>query len=118
MSMMMGVAFSLGMSSTRMTPSIGSGVPRWAVMSSSAGNDMGSVLLWDNGFHGHLAEKVCKRWNFVGGAFHADHRRAVHLECRPQRAGQIVDVRDVDRGESGEHGGEAGPQSARPEIGR
>ena len=44
-SMTIGVAFSFGDVSMRIRPSIGLVVPVWAVMSSSAGSDIGTVLL-------------------------------------------------------------------------
>src|SRR6476661_7375279 len=115
--MMIGVAFSLGIVSTRITPSIGSTVPRWAVMSSSAGNDMGSDLLCDNGIlRGSLAEKVCEWRDFVRRALDRDDRRAVDVERGLQRSGQIVDRVDVDRRQPGEHRRQAGAEPARAEA--
>src|SRR3954467_14356170 len=115
--MMIGVAFSLGTVSTRITPSIGSTVPRWAVMSSSAGNDMGTGLLCDNGIlRGSLAEKVCEWRNFVRRALDRDDRGPADVERRLQRRGQILDRVDVDRRQTGEHGGQAGAEPARTEA--
>src|SRR6476661_592132 len=115
--MMIGVAFSLGIVSTRITPSIGSTVPRWAVMSSSAGNDMGSDLLCDNGIlRGSLAEKVCERRDFVRRALDRDDRGPVAVGRGLQCRGQIVDRVDVDRRQAGEHGGQPGAEPARTEA--
>src|SRR3954447_17097170 len=115
--MMIGVAFSLGTVSTRITPSIGSTVPRWAVMSSSAGNDMGIDLLCDNGvLRGSLAEKVCEWRDLVRRALDRDDRGPVDVERGLQCRGKIVDPVDVDRRQAGEHGGQAGTEPARAEA--
>src|SRR5258705_220600 len=81
-SMMIGVACSRGDVSIRTTSPIGSVVPRWAVMSSSAGNDIGSVLLRKGRFFdgNSAAEKCCKGRDFIGRTFDAYHRRAVDVE--------------------------------------
>src|ERR1700744_4785605 len=68
MSMMIGGAFSRGMVSMRTTPS--SDPSSDELMSSSAGSDIGSVLL-----RGLTGEKRPKWRDFVGGAFHAQHCR-------------------------------------------
>src|ERR1700754_3754157 len=113
MSMMMGVAFSLGDVSTRITPSIGPGLPRWAVMSLSAGNDIGTALLCDNGIlHGRVAEKVCEWWYFVGRTLDADDRWAVDRERSLQLPRQILDGEDVGGLQAGEHGAQAGAEPA------
>src|ERR1700760_394912 len=114
MSMMIGVAFSLGAVSTRITPSSGSALPRWAVMSSSAGSDIRTVLLW-NGLllHGCVAEKVCEWRDFVCGALDADHRRPVDLKRGMERVRQLFERGDIHRVQSGKHGGEPRTQAAR-----
>src|SRR5271157_430369 len=120
-SMMMGVAFSRGAVSMRITPSIGSVLPVWREMSSSAGSDMGMVLLWDRmrvrarRSGDGVREKRCERGNLVGGAFDADHRRAVDTQRQGHGGGQLVDVGDVHRHQTGEHRRQAGPQLAGPE---
>src|SRR5215510_5419692 len=76
-SMMIGVAFSRGEVSIRTTSSIGRAVPRWAVMSSSAGSDIGVVLLRGGRWFGGVAEKGCEWRDFVGRALDADDGRPV-----------------------------------------
>src|ERR1035441_4933291 len=83
-SMMIGVAFSRGLVSMRVSPSIGSVLPVWAAISSSAGSGIGSVLLGYRmrvGFTARntgdgrrdLCQKRCERWDFVSGAFDTDY---------------------------------------------
>src|SRR5689334_19712928 len=116
MFMMIGVAFSLGAVSTRRTPSIGSVVPRWAVMSSSAGNDMGTALLCDfRILHGCLAEKGCEWRDFVGRALDRDDGGPVRRKGGTQRCGQVVDRVDVDGRQAGEHRRQARSEPARSE---
>src|ERR1700733_3813251 len=97
MSMMIGVACSLGLDSTRVTPSMRSRI------SSSAGSDIGVVLLlgWtlfcSRIFRRRLGEKWCKRWNLISGAFDADHGGAVDVEHGAHGSGKLVEVTDVDR---------------------
>src|ERR1700742_3900736 len=93
--MMIGVAFSRGDVSIRVTPSIGAALPRWAVMYSSAGSDIGRRLLC---VLDGIAEKICERRDFVGRAFDADHRGAVDIQGGPQRGGQLVDGVNVRPG--------------------
>src|SRR4029077_16084978 len=96
--MMRGGSFSRGAVSMRTTSSIGSAVPRWAVMSLSAGNDIGVVLLCKGRlFVGGFAEKGCERGDFVGRAFDADHRRTIDLERGPKCGRQFGDVVDIHR---------------------
>ncbi len=83
----------------RTTPSIGSVVPVWAAISSSAGSDMDVVLLvscdllFDNLVGGLSVQKWCKWRDFVGGALDADHGRTVDVQrARSQRCGQSVGV--------------------------
>src|SRR5215213_5205929 len=116
MFMMIGVAFSLGAVSTRRTPSIGSAVPRWAVMSSSAGNDMGTALLCDYGtLYGCLVEKGCKWGNFVCRTLDGDDGRSVDLEGGLQCGGQLLDRVDVDGRQAGEHRRQPRSEAARTE---
>src|SRR5690348_14244359 len=104
MFMMIGVAFSLGAVSTRRTPSIGSVVPRWAAMSSSARNDMGTALLCDyRVFDGCLVEKGCERRDLVGRTLDRDDGWPVYREGGRQRCAQVVDRVDVDGRQAGEH---------------
>src|SRR6478736_7388511 len=91
-SMMIGVAFSRGAVSMRTTSSSGSAVPRWAVMSSSAGNDIGVVLLCGGRLLGGLGEKGCKRRDFVGRALDADDGRTVNGQRHAQCVRQLVEV--------------------------
>src|ERR1700722_19453037 len=98
--MMTGVAFSRGLVSMRVTPSIGTGI------SSSAGSDMRAVLLYG------LSQKWCKRRDFVGGTLDADHGGAVDRQRTAHGGGQPVEVTDVDGCQPGEHGRQAGPQPA------
>src|ERR1700739_4169359 len=67
-SIMIGVAFSRGLVSMRVKPSIGLLLPVWAAMSSSAGSGIGSVLL-----RGRRAvdfyQRRCTHRDFVSGAF-------------------------------------------------
>src|SRR4051794_33012866 len=117
--MMIGVAFSRGEVSIRTTSPKGSSVPRWAGMSSSAGNDIAAVLLRDvqliGGSRGGAVGKRCKRRDFVGRAFDADDRRTIGVQRTAQRVGQLTDVLDVDRRQAGEHCGQPGAEPARPE---
>src|SRR5271156_368551 len=95
--MMIGVAFSRGLVSIRVTPSIGSAVPVWATISSSAGSDINAVLLcsWDmlsgNGFDYRLIEECRKGREFVGGAFDADNRWAIVVERRAKSTGAVAE---------------------------
>src|SRR5208283_5619252 len=110
--MMIGVAFSRGWVSMRVTPSI------WVGISSSAGSDIGPVLLcgWNlgcgRGFRQPSSKKRCERRDFVGSAFHADNRRAVDIQCRAHRGGKPVEVTDVDGRQAREHRRETGTQVA------
>jgi hypothetical protein len=84
-SMMIGVAFSRGLVSMRVKPSIGLVLPVWAAISSSAGSGIGSVLLRkrttieltafsaDDGRRGSY-QKGCKR-----GYFASIVCRTIHL---------------------------------------
>src|ERR1700757_686182 len=107
--MNIGAVCSNGLVSMRTRPSIGSVVPVWMWMSSSAGRDIGSVLLMHcdvlsgNGVGRMLSEERCERRYLVGGAFDADDRRTVGGHSPFQCGGQGVDVGDVDRGQPGEH---------------
>src|SRR5690349_1681522 len=110
MSMMIGVAFSLGLVSMRVTPSIRSG------MSSSAGSDIGPVLLVKrNLFHGSgsdRGEERRKRRDLVGGALDADHRGTVDVERRGHGGGKPIGVADVHRRQAREHRRQARTQPA------
>src|ERR1700756_1508074 len=98
--MMIGVAVFRGLVSMRVTPSSGAGI------SSSAGSDMGAVLLCS------LSQKWCKRRDFVGGTLDADHGGAVDRQRTAHGGGQPVEVADVDGRQPGEHGRQAGSQPA------
>src|SRR6202012_1267626 len=80
MSMMIGVAFSLGLVSMRVIPSMRVG------MFSSACSDIGvrplpgRNLLSGRLFDRLAGEKRCERRDFVGGTLDADHRGPVCLE--------------------------------------
>src|ERR1700757_2897671 len=112
MSMMIGGAFSRGLVSIRVTPSIG------VRISSSAGSDIGPVLLcgWNllrgSRFGCWIGEKWCKRRDFVSGTFDTDHGGAVDGQRRSHRGGEAVEVGDVDRLQPREHGCQAGTQTA------
>src|SRR5947209_20566871 len=119
--MNIGAVSSSGEVSMRTTPSIGSVVPRWTAMSSSAGSDMGSVLLWccdalfNNGFGGRLVQECRERRDFVGGTLDADHGRTVDGHRLFQCRGQGIDVGHVDRRQAREQARQTGPEPARLE---
>src|SRR5690242_5358134 len=113
--MMIGVAFSRGDVSMRIRPSIGSALPRWRVMSTSAGNVMVGCLLLVGRVVCSRREKRRKGRYLVGRAFDGHHRRAVGVQCGGQRTGQTVDLVDVDGGQPGEHRGQPGAEPARAE---
>src|SRR2546423_15435806 len=85
-------------------------------MSSSAGNDIGAVLLCDGRLCHRIAEKGCKRRDFVGRALNADDRWAVGRPCAAQHVGQLADVVDVYRQQSWEHRGQPCAETAWPET--
>src|SRR3984885_10101607 len=58
------------------------------------------------------AEKWCKGRDFVGVAFHADHRRTVDVQRGAHRRGQPRRVADLYRRQLGEHRGQTRPEVA------
>src|ERR1700710_2754988 len=98
--MMIGVAFSRGAFSIRITPSMGSPLPVWAVMSSSAGSDIGHHLLVERMLLGGF-QKWRERRHLVRGALNAHHGRAVVRKGSAERPGQLGGIGDVDRRKPG-----------------
>src|ERR1700712_2773245 len=113
--MMIGVAFSRGAFSMRMTPSIG------VTMSSSAGSDIvihlldGRTFGWALGVGLDGTEKRCERRDLVGRAFDADHRWPFGGHGGTQGGGEFGWFRDVDRRKPGEHRGKPRAEAARGE---
>src|ERR1700727_1620631 len=114
MSMMIGVACSLGLVSMRVTPSMRSGI------SSSAGSGIGAFLLNrrnlvnSNGVNLLSGEEWRERRDLIRGALDADHCRAVDVECAAHRGGESVGVADVHGRQAREHGSQAGTEPAGP----
>src|SRR5690348_17967771 len=111
-SMMIGVACSFDVVSTRIRPSTGS------VMSSSAGSDIADHLLLGRmtlgawGFGCRSGEEWCERRDFVGRTLDADDRWAVDGQRRSHCDGQVIAVGDVDGHQPGKHRREARPEGA------
>src|ERR1700749_3612906 len=116
--MNIGAVCSNGVVSMRTTPSIGTVVPVWVTISSSAGSDIYVVLLcerdllFSNLVDERSVEKGCKRRDFVGRTFGADHRKAIDVAGAPYGCSQSVRIGDIDRWQSREQRGQAGSELA------